>query len=90
MTIQAAPGQTPVLTSLFVAATNKWVFNGLKVQSLQPAGISGHALVEVKDSGAAFPTSDIVFENMSISSQDNAEHGAKPNGSPMRAPVSGP
>ena len=30
-------GQTPVLTSLFVAETNNWVFNGLKVQSLQSA-----------------------------------------------------
>jgi hypothetical protein len=73
ITMAAAPGQTPVLTSLFVDATNKWVFNGLKVQSLQPAARSGNTLVEIKDGGAAFPTSDIVFENMIISSQDNAE-----------------
>ena len=73
VTIQAAPGQTPVLTSLFVNSTNKWVFNALKVQSLQAAAKSGNALVEVKDGGAALPTSDIVFENMSISSQDDAE-----------------
>ena len=73
ITIQAAPGQTPVLTSLFVAGTNKWVFNGLKVQSLQSAARSGNALVEIKDGGAAFPTSNIVFENMSISSQDNVQ-----------------
>ena len=26
--------QTPVLTSLFISGTNKWVFNGVKVQSL--------------------------------------------------------
>src|SRR5271163_132211 len=32
VTVAAAPGQTPVLTSLFVAATNYWAFNGLKVQ----------------------------------------------------------
>jgi hypothetical protein len=77
VTIQAAPGQTPILTSLYVAATNDWVFNGLKVQSLQPATLSGHTLVEVKDNGAAFPTSNIVFENMTISSQDNAEAWSK-------------
>ncbi len=71
VTIAAAPAQTPVLTSLFVAATNKWVFNGLKVQSLQAAARSGNALVEVKDGGAAHPTSDIVLENMIVSSQDN-------------------
>ncbi len=73
ITIEAAPGQTPVLTSLLIAATNGWVFNGLKVQSLQSAALSGNALVEIKDAGAALPTSDIVFENMTISSQDNAE-----------------
>jgi hypothetical protein len=73
ITVQAAPGQTPVLTSLLVAATNEWVFNGLKVQSFQSAARSGNALVEIKDGGAAFPTSDIVLENMSISSQDDAE-----------------
>lgn len=71
VTVAAAPGQTPVLTSLFVSGTNKWVFNGLKVQSLQPAAHSGNALVTVKDGGATFPTSDIVLENMTISSQDN-------------------
>jgi hypothetical protein len=73
VTIEAAPGQTPVLTSLFVAGTNAWVFNALKVQSFQSAALSGNALVEIKDGGAAFPTSDIVLENMSISSQDDAE-----------------
>ena len=73
ITIEPAPGQTPVLTSLLVAATNEWVFNGLKVQSLEPTALSGNALVEIKDGGATHPTSDIVFENMTISSLDNAE-----------------
>lgn len=73
VTIAAAPGQTPVLTSLFVASTNDWVFDGLKVQSLQAASLSGNALVEIKDQGATLPTSNIVFENMTISSVDNAE-----------------
>jgi hypothetical protein len=74
VTIAAAPGQTPVLTSLYVAGANEFVFNGLKVQSLQSASLSGNALVEIKDQGvAAHPTSNIVLENMSISSLDNAE-----------------
>jgi hypothetical protein len=71
VTVQAAPGQTPILTSLLVSQTNKWAFNGLKVQSLQPAARSGNALVTVKDGGAKLPTSNIVLENMIISSQDN-------------------
>jgi Right handed beta helix region len=72
VTVVAAPGQTPVLTSLFIGETNKWVFDGLKVQSLEPAALSGNALLQIKDGGATFPTSDIVLENMSISSQDDA------------------
>src|SRR5579872_2445924 len=73
VTVEAAPGQTPILASLFVGETNKWVFNGLKVQSLQTASSGSSALVEIKDAGATLPTSDIVLENMTISSQDNAE-----------------
>jgi hypothetical protein len=72
VTVAAAPAQTPVLTSLFVGETNKWVFNGLKVQSLQPAARSGNALVQIKDGGATLPTSDIVLENLTISSTNNA------------------
>jgi hypothetical protein len=77
VTVAAAPGQTPVLTSLFIGETHMWLFDGLKVQSLQPAARSGNALVQIKDGGATFPTSDIVLENMTISSQDNAEAWSK-------------
>ena len=77
VTVAAAPGQTPVLTSLFIGETDMWVFNGLKVQSLQPAARSGNALVQIKDAGATLRTSDIVLENMIISSQDNAEAWSK-------------
>jgi hypothetical protein len=72
VTIAAASGQTPVLTSLFVSGTNDWAFNGLKVQGLQSASVIGD-LVLIKDQGAAVPTSNIVFENMTLSSVDNAE-----------------
>ena len=72
VTIAAAPGQTPVLTSLFIAGTNYWAFNGLKVQSLQGAAIGGYWLVDIDDFSPTFPTSNIVLENMTISSQDNA------------------
>ena len=74
VTVAAAPGQKPVLTSLFLCATNMWAFNGLKVQSLQPAALGNLALVEVKDGGASYPTSNIVFENMTISSPDDVSN----------------
>ncbi len=71
VTVAAAPGQTPVLTSLYVCSTNMWAFDGLKVQSLEPAAISTGYLVAAKDQGPSYPTSNIVFENMTISSQDD-------------------
>ena len=34
VTIKAAPGQTPVFSTLYIRSTNKWVFSGITVQSL--------------------------------------------------------
>ena len=69
VTVQAAPGQTPVFSSLYIRSTTKWVFKGIKVQSLQ-GSTNNNALVTVSDQGASFPTADIMFENMDISSAD--------------------
>jgi hypothetical protein len=77
VTVAAAPGQTPVLTSLFIAGTNYWAFNGLKVQSLVGAAVGGYWLVDIDDFSPTFPTSNIVLENMTISSQDNVAGWSK-------------
>src|ERR1700693_6125171 len=37
VTVEAAPGQTPVFSTLLFDRTNKWVFNAIKVQSLMGA-----------------------------------------------------
>ena len=68
VTIAAAPGQTPVLTTLGVSASKMFAFNRLKVQSTQS---NGAWLIAVKDQGANYPTSDIVFEDMTLSSQND-------------------
>jgi hypothetical protein len=34
VTIKAAPGQTPVFSTLYIRSTNKWVFSGITAQSL--------------------------------------------------------
>ena len=70
VTVAAASGQTPVLSTLFVVATNNWVFSGLKIQSLATAA-NKNALIYVTNGGVSYPTSNIVFENMTASSQDN-------------------
>jgi hypothetical protein len=73
VTVEAAPGQTPVFSTLYIRATNKWVFKGIKVQSLLGTNNNKQALVTVTDQGASLPTSDIILENMQISSADDTE-----------------
>jgi hypothetical protein len=72
VTVQAASGQTPVLSTLLILSTTNWVFNGLKVQSLLTSA-NANPLIYIHDQGASFPTSNIVLENMMVSSQDDAE-----------------
>ena len=71
MTVQAVLGQVPVFTTLYIRSTNKWVFNGVKVQSLLGANNNNNPLVMITDQGASYPTTDIVLENLLISSADS-------------------
>ena len=80
VTVAAAPGQTPVLTSLSLCSTGMWAFHGLKVQGLDVAVDRQSFLVGVNDQGPSFPTSDIVFQNMTISSQDDVSGWTRPMG----------
>ena len=78
VTVKAAPGQAPVFSTLYIRSTNKWVFNGVKVQSLLGANNNKQALVTVTDQGAAHPTADIILENMQVSSADNTDGWTQP------------
>jgi hypothetical protein len=71
MTVEAASGQVPVFTTLRIQRTNKWVFDAIEVQSLFGTNGDTQALVFVTDQGPAYPTTDIVMENMLISSADS-------------------
>jgi hypothetical protein len=71
VTVEAAPGQTPIFSTLYIRSTNKWVFKGIKVQSLWGANNNKLALVTVGDQGAEFPITDIIFQNMELSSADS-------------------
>jgi Right handed beta helix region len=77
VTVKAAPGQTPLFSTLYIRSTNKWVFNGIKVQSLWGTNNNKLALVTVTDQGAAFPTSDIILENMQLSTVDDGTSWTK-------------
>ena len=67
LTIAAAPGQSPVLSQLYILSTNMLAFNGLKVEGTMATAASITYLVEVKDQGPDYQASNIVFENMTIS-----------------------
>ena len=77
VTVQAVPGQTPVLSTLYLDRTNKWVFNAIKVQSLFGANGNGNALVTITDQGSSYPTTDIIMMNMQISSADSTAGWSK-------------
>ena len=78
VTVEAAPGQAPVFSTLFIRSTKKWVFKGIKVQSLFGTNNSKLPLVAVTDQGAALPTSDIILESMQVSSADNTDGWTQP------------
>ena len=79
VTVKAAPGQAPVFLTLYIRSTTKWVFKGIKVQSLFGTNNNKQNLVTVTDQGAARLTSDIILENTQVSSADNTDGWTQPD-----------
>ena len=73
--VEAAMGQTPVFDTLSVSRTNKWVFDAIKVQSVLGTNGNNNGLVTISDQGAAFPTKDIIFTGMDLSTFDTIPPG---------------
>ena len=71
VTITAAPGQSPVLTSLTISNINALEFIGLKFQRLaNPNGTQGAGSLVSILNGSGFTTHDIVFANDNLSNAD--------------------
>ena len=68
VTIAAAPGQTPVLASLRLTATNMWRFQHLSVQS-----IGNKEGILVNDQGPSLKSSDFIFETILIGSPESVD-----------------
>jgi hypothetical protein len=66
-----------VFLTLYIRSTNKWVFKGIKVQSLFGTNNNKQALVSVTDQGPSLPTADIILEDLQISTADNTDGWAK-------------
>ena len=80
VTIAAAPGQTPVLSTLAVAAASYFLFSGIKVQNIADGTHRSvyRSLVAVDDEGSALPSSNIVFTNMLVTSADDTAGWTQP------------
>jgi Right handed beta helix region len=78
VTIAAAPGQTPVLSTLGLTASSYFAFSRIKVQSIAEGAPRSIGLVKVGDQGALLPSSNIVFTNMLVSSADDTSGWTKP------------
>src|ERR1700735_1124432 len=72
VTVEAAPGQTPVFSTLYIRSTNKWAVNGVKGQSLLGTNNNKQQLVTVLDQVATHTASEIILETMEISTVDDA------------------
>jgi peptidoglycan hydrolase-like protein with peptidoglycan-binding domain len=70
ITIAAAPGQTPVLATLNFAGANKWIAQGLKVQSLSTGADTYKALVTISLNWLG-PDNNIILDHNNISSADS-------------------
>jgi hypothetical protein len=69
VTIAAAPGQTPVLASLKLSATNMWRFQHLSVQS-----IGENVAITITDQASqSLTTADIIFESIVVGSPESVD-----------------
>jgi hypothetical protein len=70
VTVEAAAGQSPVFTSLFILGAKKFVFRNIKVQTLTTNPAAAGWGVRVTGS-SGYPFQDIILQGLSVSSQDD-------------------
>ncbi len=76
VTFKPAPGQTPKFDALSISRAKKFIFDGIKVQSVSsPAGNYGSPLVLVGDQGPTYTTSDIILHGLDVSTADHTVTG---------------
>jgi hypothetical protein len=70
ITIAAAPGQTPILSSLQLNGSAKWVVEGLTFRGLANAY---SPLIDVSGSSSSGVAHDIIIDGNNLASQDNVD-----------------
>ena len=71
ISVVAGKGQTPIVRSLHILASSRWLFRGIKFQGVRPEGDKHGPLVGVVSHGWLGPSSDIIFADNSFSTEDN-------------------
>jgi hypothetical protein len=67
ITIEPAPGQSPLLSSIDVVGASRWIIHGLKVQALQSGYLPG---ITVSNAYAG-PVDNIIVDDNNVSSTDD-------------------
>jgi hypothetical protein len=66
ITIQAAAGQRPTLSRIFLSAGANWLFKGLTVSPSEAPSYSADTLITVESRGWHGPSSHVVIENCNL------------------------
>lgn len=72
ITIQAAAGQRPTLSRIFLSAGANWHFNGLTVSPSEAPSYANHTLITVESHGWHGPGSHVLIEDCSLYSVPDA------------------
>lgn len=71
ISVLAAPGQTPMLSSLRVDGSSKWMFAGLKIQSGADSAANSRGLITFGRNQWRGPTDNIILVDSSVSTTDD-------------------
>lgn len=71
ITIAAEPGHTPILKSIMLSATKKWILRGLTVSPEHAPDYSKSTLIHIESHGWHGPSDDVIIENCQLYSVRN-------------------
>lgn len=79
ISVEAAPGQAPVLGSLRIESSSKWKFAGLKIQGAAESDKNSRGLITFGRVQWRGPTDNIILTDSSVSTVDDASGWSDPD-----------
>jgi len=71
ITVSAAPGQAPVISSLKIVSSSQWLFRGINFQGPRNSNDPVNGLIEIGRSDWTGPSSDIILIKNNVSTQES-------------------